>query len=270
MDAETIRKLKRIVRNYYRTHGRHELPWRKTKDPYKILVSEIMLQQTQVIRVVPKYTAFIKRFPTVKVLAESPLKEVLVLWSGLGYNRRAKLLHEAAKQVVALHGGKIPRSFEMMCTLRGVGPYTAGAVCVFAYNMPIPLIETNIRTVFFHHVFQGDTKISDKILMEYSEKCIDKKDPRTWFWALMDYGSYLKAKGVRTNKRSTHYTKQSTFKGSDREVRGAIVKVLTGVAFAQEKEIQTKTKLPFTKIRTQLLKLKREGIVQDHGGTWSL
>jgi A/G-specific adenine glycosylase len=270
MDKKQIQKIRRTVRGFYHAHGRHELPWRKTTNPYHILVSEVMLQQTQVVRVVPKYLAFIKKFPTLQKLAQAPLRDVLVSWHGLGYNRRAKSLHEASKQVVQFHKGKMPSTFEALCTLKGVGPYTAGAVCAFSYNIPIPLIETNIRTVFFHHLYHDDVLASDAELLSISKACLDRKNPREWFWALMDYGSSLKEKGVRTNSRSKHYVKQSKFKGSDREVRGAIVRVLTGVPCASEKEIQKQTTLPLVKISAQLSKLKKEGIVHYKNKKWSL
>jgi A/G-specific adenine glycosylase len=270
MDKKQIQKMRRAVRSFYRARGRYDLPWRKTVNPYHILVSEVMLQQTQVARVIPKYLAFIKEFPTLYKLAHAPFRDVLISWYGLGYNRRAKSLHEAAKKVVLLYNGKMPDTFEELCTLSGVGSYTAGAICVFSYGIPIPLIETNIRTVIFHHLLQDDRKASDAELLNISKEVLDKKNPREWFWALMDYGSYLKEQGVRTNERSTHYVKQTKFKGSDREVRGAIVRVLTDVPCASEKELQIKTKLPLVKIHEQLVKLKEEGMIRCKNAKWSL
>jgi A/G-specific adenine glycosylase len=136
------------VKEYYRRHKRRGLPWRKTKDPYRILVSEIMLQQTQALRVVPKYEHFLQTFPTIQVLAKSPLSTVLRTWQGLGYNRRAKMLHECAKIVVKKYNGRFPKDLDTLVALPGIGHYTAGAIMAFAYNTWTPIIETNIRSVY--------------------------------------------------------------------------------------------------------------------------
>jgi len=270
MEKKDIQKVRRAVFSYYRTHGRHDLPWRQTEDPYRILVSEIMLQQTQVNRVIPKYTVFIRRFPTVRVLAKASLRDVLVLWHGLGYNRRARALHEAAKYVVEHYKGKVPSTYEDLLKLPGVGPYTAGAVCVFSANASVPLLETNVRTVLFHHVLQGGRKATDKELMDLAEQCMDRKRSREWHWALMDYGSYLKGKGVRTNMRSAHYVRQSKFKGSDREVRGAIVRFLTSTHRATENDIVRCTGYERARVRGQLKKLKEEKLLRSEGASWFL
>lgn len=195
------------------------MPWRATRDPYRILVSEVMLQQTQVARVIPYYKNFLKKFPTAKALAKGPLSEVLQAWQGLGYNRRGRYLYEAGKILAqeGWNGRKLP----------GVGPYTAAAVLAFAHNKPTVFIETNIRTVFFYHL---DTKepMSDAELLPLVEEALKKSkmEPRDFYAALMDYGSDLKAKGVKLNAKSKHYAKQSKFKGSARELRGAILREL--------------------------------------------
>ncbi len=225
MDARTKRAIRNTVWKHYRAHGRHTLPWRKTRDPYKILVSEVMLQQTQVLRVIPYYRAFISLFPTVQALAQAPLSDVLRAWQGLGYNRRAKMLHDAARAVCA-QSGRMPRTYEGLLKLPGVGPYTAGAVCVFAYNKSVPLIETNIRTVLFHHALSGRTHVPDSELLQLTVALMDRTRSREWHWALMDYGSHLKGLGVRVNSASKHYVKQSRFEGSDRQARGAILRAL--------------------------------------------
>jgi A/G-specific adenine glycosylase len=206
------------LKKFYKTN-RRDLPWRKTHDPYKILVSEVMLQQTQVERVIPKYHAFLKEFPNAKALAKAPLGKVLKLWSGLGYNRRAKFLHEAAK-VIVKDGweGKLP----------GVGPYTRAAVEAFAHNKPGVFIETNIRTVFTHFYFKDKENITDAELLMLIERDFKKSkmEPRDFYAALMDYGSHLKRSGVKINKQSKHYTKQKKFEGSNRQLRGAILREL--------------------------------------------
>lgn len=223
MSSTTFRKL---VWAHYKKEGRHDLPWRKTKDPYKILVSEVMLQQTQVERVIPFYKNFLKQFPNVRALASAPLAEVLRAWQGLGYNRRAKMLHQAAKEVVEKHGGKFPKTRAELKALPGIGPYTAGAVAAFAYNEDGIFIETNIRTAVTHHFFPKRKKVSDKEIIKILEQVFPAGKSREWYSALMDYGAHLKKSGVKLNAKSKHYIKQSAFKGSLREARGAILRAL--------------------------------------------
>lgn len=220
-----------IVWDYYRTNGRHDLPWRSPAltaqfNPYNIMVSELMLQQTQVVRVIPKYLAFIEKFPTVASLAAADLGEVLRLWSGLGYNRRAKFLHQAAQMVVQEYGGEFPATQSELVALPGVGLNTAGAIAAYAYNQPASFIETNIRTVYIHHYFQDHREVTDKQLQPIITETIDQEHPREWYWALMDYGSFLKGTVGNLNKLSVTYSKQSAFEGSRRQIRGKVLKLL--------------------------------------------
>jgi A/G-specific adenine glycosylase len=219
------RSFRKKVLTHYRKQGRHDLPWRKTRDAYKVLVSEIMLQQTQVDRVIPKYRAFIKRFPTIKSLAAANAKDVLAIWQGLGYNRRALYMHALAKKVVQDFAGTLPHDVDQLLLLPGVGAYTAAAVAAFASNKPVVLIETNIRTVYLHHFFAQQTQVKDVQILEAVRKTLDDANPREWYWALMDYGNFLKQSGI-DNHRSAQYSKQSVFKGSLRQVRGEIIKEL--------------------------------------------
>lgn len=219
-------KFKTQVFAYYRAHGRHTLPWRRTRNPYRILVSEVMLQQTQVERVIPYYKNFIRIYPNVRALANAPLSSVLVVWQGLGYNRRAKMLHEAAQQVMKEHNGKFPKEVRVLESLRGVGPYTARAVAAFAYNQDVIFIETNIRTAVIHHFFQGKKKIRDADIGKVLERVFPSGRAREWYSALMDYGSHLKRSGVRTNHRIQGYAKQTAFNGSLRQARGAVLRAL--------------------------------------------
>lgn len=214
----------KTVKTFYKKSGRHDLPWRQTEDPYKILVSEIMLQQTQVPRVIEKYNAFLKVFPTVQTLATASQIEVLQLWSGLGYNRRARFLHQCAKEIVTLK--KFPIDITELEKLPGVGHYTARAVATFAYNQRHVFIETNIRTVFVHHFFPKKEQVLDSAILKLVEKTLDTKHPRDWYAALMDYGTYLKAQGNTAHRNARVYTKQSAFIGSNRRVRGLIMKSL--------------------------------------------
>lgn len=228
-----VKSFQNKVLNYWEHNGRHNLPWRKTKDPYKILVSEIMLQQTQVHRVIPKYREFLSRFPTIKSLADASLIDVLRIWSGLGHNRRAKYLRDTAITIEQTFVGKFPKMYAELRVLPGIGDYTAKAVRVFAFNESEILIETNVRTVFFHHFFSNWTSdvqfvhVHDKQLIPIAERVRKGQDPREWHWALMDYGADLKRRGVKLNARSAHYTKQSKFQGSLRQVRGAILRTYT-------------------------------------------
>ncbi len=263
------RALRRRVWSYYRRHGRHDLPWRKTRNPYRVLVSEVMLQQTQVGRVVPAYRAFIRRFPTVQRLARAPLRDVLVLWQGLGYNRRARALHRTAQILVAKHHGRLPRTEQELCVLPGVGVYTARAILTFAFDLPTALVETNIRTVLLHELVGERRNVTDGELETLAAVVVHTRRPREWQWALMDYGAYLKAQGVRVNAQSKHYAKQSTFKNSTREVRGAIVRALVHSRYLSEKDLLHTVKAAPAHVRAQLAALQKEGLIR-HNGYWSL
>lgn len=251
----------KTVRDFYTSSGRTHLPWRITTDPYHILVSEIMLQQTQVERVLPKYHAFLSALPSIESLGSARLSEVLILWQGLGYNRRAKMLHECAKMILADHEGVVPQEYDALIALPGIGPYTAGAIRAFSFNMPTPLIETNIRTAYLHHFFEGRKEVDDEEILQYIEKTLDKKNPREWYAALMDYGSHLKEMYGNQNTRSKHYKKQSTFEGSDRQIRGAILRLLTE---GGSTKMKVYSRLPFekTRINEKLSELMVEGLVE--------
>lgn len=222
------------VWKYYSRNGRHDLPWRKPDesghlDPYAIMVSEIMLQQTQVSRVITKYDAFLRAFPTISSLSEAPLSEVLKEWSGLGYNRRAKFLWQAAHDIQAK--GSFPQTIDLLVQLPGIGINTAGAIATYAFNRPVSFIETNIRTVYIHHFFEDHDVITDKQLMPFIEESLEAAlehghSPREWHWALMDYGTYLKQTIGNVSQRSKTYAKQSKFEGSRRQIRGQILRML--------------------------------------------
>lgn len=240
-----------------------EMPWRTDTRPYYVLVSEIMLQQTQVDRVIPKFEAFIAAFPDVASLAKAPLAEVLKLWSGLGYNRRAKFLHEAAKMIVTEYNGEIPSSQAEMVKLPGVGVNTAGALLAYSFNEPVVYIETNVRTVYFHHFFEDDATVTDTQIRSIAEETLDREHPREWYWAIMDYGSYLKRQGAGRNNKSHHYKRQSALKGSVREVRGAILKVLSG-GDMNEAELRRVT-FDDERFKVALVGLERDGLIQKTG-----
>ena len=245
-----------------------DMPWRRDTRPYYVLVSELMLQQTQVDRVVPKFNAFIEQFPDEATLASASLGDVLRLWSGLGYNRRAKYLHEAAKQIVAVHEGQFPTAYDEIMALPGVGQSTAGAITAYAFNQPIAFIETNVRTVYFHHFFNDEVQISDSELKKLLEKTIDRQHPREFYWALMDYGTWLKKNHSSYLAKSKHYKKQSPLKGSIREVRGKILRLLA------EKQIDTQKLTAHFKdddrFEPALKGLIHDGLVQADGTSFHL
>ncbi len=203
------------------------MPWRETRDPFHILLSEVMLQQTQVERVVGYYEKFIDKYPLVKDLAMAPLSEVIHMWSGLGYNRRAKWLHESAQKIMNDFDGKLPGNIENLTSLPGIGRNTAAAICVYGFGKTENYIETNIRTVYIYHLFTDDREAvhDDKILELQDKILLSGVDPRKWYLSLMDYGTYLKKEHGNISQRSKSYRKQSKFKGSVREVRGALLKL---------------------------------------------
>ncbi len=253
-------KFVEVVWEYYARHGRRSLPWRKTKNAYRILVSEIMLQQTQVDRVLPKYTAFLKKFPSLTTLANASLGDVLREWQGLGYNRRAKMLHQCAQIVVREHKGRLPCTHSELMKLPGIGHYTAGAVMAFAYGESVPIIETNIRTVYIHHFFHDDTDVHDDDVQKYVAHTLHTENPREWYYALMDYGVFLKKTVGNQNSRSKHYSKQSTFKNSDRQIRGAILRLLSVRMYTRTK-IHEALSFEIDRIDAQCEKLLTEGLI---------
>ncbi len=233
LDADKITEFRRSILDFYERQGR-DFPWRHTVNPYEILVSEIMLQQTQTERVLPKYLAWLERFPDVQALAAAPLADVLALWSGLGYNRRARFLQQACRLISEriAKGGSFPDTPEELDALPGIGPYTARAVCTFAFNKPEVFIETNIRSVyiFFFFADAAGLEVKDSDLLVLIEQTLYRENPRLWYYALMDYGAALKKKVENPSRKSRHYTKQSRFEGSLRQARGAIIRQLVNSA----------------------------------------
>lgn len=245
-----------------------DMPWREDTRPYYVLVSELMLQQTQVDRVVPKFEAFITRFPDEKMLADASLAEVLGLWSGLGYNRRARFLHEAAKKIQTEFDGVFPDTKTDLLSLPGVGEGTSGAILTYAFNQPVLFVETNVRTVYFHHFFVDGEKVSDTEILSYLAATIDKEHPREFYWSLMDYGAWLKKNKTGRISQSSHYRKQTALKGSVREVRGQIIRLLVGGSLSrQEIETQLTVDTRFEKAVTGLI---RDGLLIQMGDIFHL
>jgi len=224
-DDQGIGAFQQLVLSRYRAAAR-KFPWRETTDPYAILVSEIMLQQTQVGRVTEKFPAFLSAFPDFDTLAKAPLVDVLAAWQGMGYNRRAIALQKCARLVMEEYGGRLPDNPEILATFPGIGKATAASICAYAFNRPVVFIETNIRRVFIHHFFEDGAMVSDDEIRPLVEAALCHADPREWYNALMDYGTDLAKSVPNPNRRSRHYAKQSAFEGSDRQVRGAILKLL--------------------------------------------
>lgn len=268
MNKDLATRFKRIVWAYYKKHGRHDLPWRKTHNPYRILVSEVMLQQTQVERVIPYYRAWMKQFPTVHALAKASLADVLRAWQGLGYNRRAKMLHEASK--ILAQRKYFPKDMHSLEVLPGIGPYTARAVMAFAYNADVVCVETNIRTVITHHFFARKKSVTDAEVLRTLEQVLPKGKSRAWHAALMDYGAYLKRTGVRINAKVKGYTKQSLFKGSDREARGAILRLLAHAPTTRHTVQDILGKKRRAQVTVQLTTLTDEGFVEYHNRRFQL
>jgi A/G-specific adenine glycosylase len=234
---------------YYKKMGRHDLPWRKGITSYKILISEIMLQQTQVARVLVKYKEWMKKYPTLSSLSCANLTDILKLWQGLGYQRRAKALFEISKGFK-----KIPKSYEELLKLPGIGPYTASAICAFAYNtFPPHLVETNIRTVLIEEFHAKENKIKDEALymdlkrLEKNKK-VQALGARDWYYALMDYGAYLKTQKVSHNTMSSQYAKQTPYKGSLRELRA---KTLFAIAHRESLPIDGRLEVVTNQLLTE-------------------
>ncbi|HIJ81705.1 MAG TPA: A/G-specific adenine glycosylase [Desulfuromonadales bacterium] len=258
---------RRTILDRYRAHPR-PMPWRETGDPYHILVSEAMLQQTQVERVWSKYEEFLTAFPTVEQLAAAPLAEVLRVWQGLGYNRRAVALQRCAVEVVGRFGGKLPLSVADLQSLPGIGPYTARAVAAFAYGVAEALIETNIRTVFIHCFFHGHDSVSDGEILPLVELTRDRKNPRDWYYALMDYGVHLKKTHPNPGRRSRHHTRQTAFEGSNRQLRSRLLRAVLqqpGVSIAELAEIVQKERKDVVE---NLDSMEREGFLEKRGGSY--
>lgn len=269
LTSAQVRAFRKKIYAYYDSEGRG-FPWRKKLNPYRVLVSEIMLQQTQVERVVIKFPEFLEAFPDFPSLAHAPLSKLLKLWSGMGYNRRALALKGLAQRVVQDHQGKLPRGLEKLVSLPGIGPYTAGAITAFAYNLPVVFMDTNIRRVYIHEFFQDRENIHDDELTPLVEQTMDRSNPRKWYNALMDYGTMLKQKHANPNRKSAHYTRQSPFENSNRQVRGQLLKVLVAESQLSAAQIVKKTGMDSERVKANLLLLTEEGFIRKRGITYSI
>jgi A/G-specific adenine glycosylase len=222
-----------------------------------------MLQQTQVERILAKYEQFIKLFPDFHSLASSPLRKVFTVWKGLGYNRRAIALKRIAQKVVEEFDGRLPSDPEVLKTFPGIGKATAGAISAFAYHQPVIFIETNIRRVFIHNFFSHRTNVKDTEILPLIEKTLDTSHPRKWYYALMDYGVMLKKEHENPNRRSAHYQRQTPFEGSNRQVRGMILKLLTRERKLSKHMISRTIGKQLQEVEPILNQLKREGFLKE-------
>lgn len=297
-----------------------DLPWRRTRDPYEIWLSEVMLQQTQVARVVERWESWLERFPSVFALAESGTAEVLSAWQGMGYNRRALALKAAAEEVVRLYDGVFPVGTEELISLPGIGPATAQGIRSFAFDLPGVYLETNVRTVVLHHLFPEIPGVPDRELIPLVKASCpaapvdarlrapstgeapfaggpedvgesgfavpqDADDtPRTWYYAMLDYGAHLKKLIPNPSRRSKTYSRQSRFEGSRRQKRAELVRQLLdararGEALSAKAlcralgEIERKAGRPdvgIDLVRSILEDLSAEGFCREMDGRWEI
>jgi A/G-specific adenine glycosylase len=286
IDTKQLRKFEREIWNYY-NGSKRDLPWRRTTNPYHILISEVMLQQTQVERVKIKYAEFIKRFPTLRTVANAPTNEVLKVWQGLGYNRRALFIKRSCEEIISKYKGVFPKDFITLQTLPGIGPSTAGAICAFAYNAPVFFIETNVRAVLLHFFFVNKEKVSDKEVLTILQKVTPchpelvsgspykttrSRDelgmtitPRDWYYALYDYGTFLKKslgkKKTKLHQKSKHYNKQSKFEGSFRQKRAQVLKLKLANPDILDTEILNKLSLSPQELEDVFISLDKDGLI---------
>jgi A/G-specific adenine glycosylase len=264
MTVPTPESFQNRILSFYHSH-RRDLPWRDTADPYRILVSEIMLQQTQVDRVKEKYTWFTARFPDIGSLAQATIEEVLSEWQGLGYNRRALALKKAAVEIVERFGGVLPDNEKSLRSLPAIGPYTAAAILAFAFNRPVVMIETNIRRVCIHCFFKDLTGVADREILPLIEETLGRENPREWYNALMDYGWHLGSAIGNPNRRSRHYQRQAPFEGSNRQIRGKIIRLLVGGADTVIEDLCMTLDLPASAVGPVLSQLEDEGFIAREG-----
>ena len=224
-EKQAIVRFRRKVREYYRRHGRR-FPWRETTDPWAILVSEVMLQQTQTGRVAEQFPIFMRAFPTPVRLARASLPRVLQLWQGMGYNRRAKHLWNAARELRTQFNSVVPSDPETLRSLPGIGPYTAGAIAAFAFNQRTVFLETNIRAALIAEFFPGRHGVPDDELLPYAAAVLPTTNVAAWYQAFMDYGAWIKRTHPGITSRAGAYVRQSPFHGSVRQLRGRLLKTV--------------------------------------------
>jgi A/G-specific adenine glycosylase len=271
MDATTnsqdIIEFRRTIYSNYEESGR-VFPWRENTDPWGVMISEFMLQQTQTDRVIAYWERWMRLWPSPRDLAKAPLDKVMREWNGLGYNRRACYIKDSAGIIVKSFAGKVPETPLDLESLPGVGPYAAGAIACFGYNYPAIFIETNIRATMLHFFFQGREGIKDKEIFPLLKAVLDRENPRKWYWALMDYGAALKHVTTNPNRKSAHYTKQSIFSGSFRQQRGQVIKALVFLGPGSVEDLARRTGLGKEDVYKVMETLERDLMVAEDEGVY--
>ncbi len=267
-----MQDLSTFITTVYTHYAQHKriFSWRENITPYRVVVSEIMLQQTQTDRVKYKFEQWLNRFPNFESLAQASTADVIVSWSGLGYNRRALALHAIAQRVMLEYHGHLPDNPEVLVTFKGIGINTAGSIGAFAFNKPTVFIETNIRAVYIHHFFPQEEKVHDKQLLPLIEATVDKFNAREWYYALMDYGVILKKEQKNPSRKSAHYTVQSKFEGSERQIRGMILRSLAEYGKLNLDDLTAIIPRDSRRIEKNLSDLISEGFVKNNNDHYYL
>jgi A/G-specific adenine glycosylase len=268
-------EFKGAVYAFYARSGR-EFPWRgENVPPWAVLVSEFMLQQTQTERVIPFFNNWMRQWPSPEALHNAPFEHVLRAWLGLGYNRRCRFLKECARVITTDYAGIVPNTPSELLKLPGIGAYTAGAIACFAYNYPSVFIETNIRAALIQFFFQNEAvssqKVPDADLFPLLEAFLDeenRKNPRKWYYALMDFGADIKKQGANPNHISAHYVKQSKFEGSFRQMRGRVVKILTLQGASSAEDLAEAARMKKEDLYNVLEALKKDSMVSESQGIY--
>jgi A/G-specific adenine glycosylase len=259
-----IKRFQKKVFSFYEKNKR-DLPWRKTTDPYKILLSELMLQQTQVKRVILYYEKWIARWPTIDALASASRSEVLQMWMGLGYNTRAMNLHTTARKIVATFDSDVLQAMKQYKELPGIGKYTSHAIQIFSTNADLITVDTNIRRILISE-FKLPTKIADKELWLLAEKCLPLGKSRDWHNALMDYGA-LHMTSQKTGIKPK--TQQTQFEGSNRQIRAQILRCLLQKSMSFS-ELEKTVGIEKTRLGAILDKMMNEKIIENKNKTYHL
>lgn len=254
----------------YHASSRRSFPWREVVTPYRVVVSEIMLQQTQTYRVEPKFNSFVAQLPNFAALAQAPFEEVLRLWKGLGYNRRAQNLQKIVQVFHSEYRDVIPRNPFLLQALPGIGPATAASILTFTYDEPMVFLETNIRTVLIYLFFDEKRKIHDKELLPLATKLLDCSRPREWYYALMDVGVVLKKRVGNLSRLSNAYTKQSRFIGSRRQIRGKILEYLLVSPALTINELEMLVNDPQGRTQSVIEELLKENFLENNSLGFSL
>lgn len=269
LTEQTTKAFQQVIYHHYHLN-RRSFSWREIISPYRVVVSEVMLQQTQTHRVAQKFDQFVEQFPDFATLAAAPFDEVLRYWKGLGYNRRALNLQKIAQHVVTQHAGVLPNDPDELVKLPGIGKATASSICAFTFDRPTIFIETNIRTVFIHFFFNDQAAVHDADLMPLIAAMLDRDHPRHWYYALMDYGVMLKKTVGNLCKQSKHYARQSTFQGSDRQLRGRVLQALLDYAVLDQQALLLRLACGEERLQKIVCQLEREGFIVRQQGMMRL